>query len=212
MRENTIVTLTGPSLSGKSTLQKELSERLGLTPIVSHTTRSPRVGETDGLDYHYVSEQEFSEIPMAETAMYAGYRYGISKKEIEKSLPAVVTIETSGLEQLIKLSKKERKFSVMGYFIGLNQSTMIERWIERAIKDGPENYENNLSRLRHNLKNIEMKMYLKWKELFADAGCYSDYIERLDDDTRDRVVHKIGCDLDFLCVIDHLNSLGARDG
>jgi len=155
MREKTIVTLTGPSLSGKSTLQNDIVRKLGLNPIVSHTTRPPREGEKNGWDYYFVSEQEFNDIPMAESAEYAGFRYGISKENIKVNLPAVVTIENEGLKQLIEMSLSEGGFSIMPIYVDVLKDEMLKRWIERATKDGVEHFEANVKRLQFNLKDYD---------------------------------------------------------
>ena len=52
--------LVGKSSSGKDTIQKELI-KLGYTPIVNYTTRPPRIGEVDGIAYHFVTQEEFLE-------------------------------------------------------------------------------------------------------------------------------------------------------
>lgn len=57
-----MIALLGESASGKSTIEKELINKYGLKKIVSYTTRQPRVGEEDGVDYHFVTDAEFEEI------------------------------------------------------------------------------------------------------------------------------------------------------
>ena len=59
-----IVTLTGPSLSGKTTLMRRLQSLGGFKEIISHTTRPIRAKEANGVDYHFVTEQEFDSIDM----------------------------------------------------------------------------------------------------------------------------------------------------
>ena len=74
--------LCGPSGSGKSTLIKQLmndfKDAFGFS--VSHTTRSPRPGEIDGKDYHYVNREIMQEGinngEFIESAIYAGNMYG----------------------------------------------------------------------------------------------------------------------------------------
>lgn len=79
-----ITVLIGKSASGKNTIQNQLVERYGFGKIVTYTTRPPRNGETEGEDYHFISEKEFvqkeKEIFFMETCLYhASYgdvRYG----------------------------------------------------------------------------------------------------------------------------------------
>ena len=79
-----ILVITGPSGVGKGTLIKGLLERQqGLELAVSATTRRPREGEVNGVDYHFLSEEDFDRRVAAgefvEHAEYAGNRYGTLK-------------------------------------------------------------------------------------------------------------------------------------
>ena len=101
--------ITGPSGVGKGTLIAELLKRLpGLEMSVSATTRPPREGERDGLDYHFMSEEEFDRRLAAgefmEHATYSGHRYGTLLSEVEPRLAAgvgvVLEIEVQGARQV----------------------------------------------------------------------------------------------------------------
>ncbi len=78
-----LVVFQGPSASGKTTLQAVL----GLSRIVTWTSRAPRDGETDGVDYHFTEretlEQMMNEGKMLETSEYRGHLYGTSLASIE---------------------------------------------------------------------------------------------------------------------------------
>jgi guanylate kinase len=84
------IVISGPSGVGKGTLYKMLFERKPetFTLSVSHTTRSPRPGEQDGVDYHYVTMQEFEDLiskdGFVEHAKFGENRYGTSKMTIEE--------------------------------------------------------------------------------------------------------------------------------
>jgi guanylate kinase len=101
--------ITGPSGVGKGTLIRELLERvLGLELSVSATTRPPRPGERDGVDYHFLGEQEFERRlrsgEFMEHASYSGYRYGTLLSEVEPRLErgagVVLEIELQGARQV----------------------------------------------------------------------------------------------------------------
>jgi guanylate kinase len=101
--------ITGPSGVGKGTLIRGLMERLGdLELSVSATTRAARAGERDGVDYHFLSREEFDRLLAAgefvEHADYAGNRYGTLRVELEQRLragrPVVLEIEVQGARQL----------------------------------------------------------------------------------------------------------------
>ena len=85
-----LLILSSPSGAGKTTLTKRLQERFpDLMFSVSHTTRTPRAGETDGKDYHFVEKKTFEDIVQAagflEWAEVHGNLYGTSLSEIERA-------------------------------------------------------------------------------------------------------------------------------
>lgn len=89
--EGIFIAVTGPSGSGKTSVCKALLERFPqICFSVSLTTRPPRPGETDGKDYHFVSETEFRERidrnDLIEWAENYGQLYGTSRETVEKAL------------------------------------------------------------------------------------------------------------------------------
>ena len=104
-----VVVITGPSGVGKGTLIRTLRERLPeLELSVSATTRAPRPGERDGVDYHFLSDADFQRRVDAgefvEHATYAGRRYGTLRSELERRTaagrPVVLEIEVQGARQV----------------------------------------------------------------------------------------------------------------
>ncbi len=101
--------ITGPSGVGKGTLIRGLRERLPeLALSVSATTRPPRAGERDGVDYHFLTDEEFERRvrtgDFVEHASYSGNRYGTLRSELERCLaqgiPVVLEIEVQGARQV----------------------------------------------------------------------------------------------------------------
>jgi guanylate kinase len=101
--------ITGPSGVGKGTLIRGLRERIPeLELSVSATTRHPRPGEEDGVDYHFLTQEEFEQRAAAgefvEHASYSGNRYGTLRSELERRLkagvPVVLEIEVQGARQV----------------------------------------------------------------------------------------------------------------
>ena len=89
--------LSGPSGVGKSTVIAELlGERKDIYFSVSFTTRNPRVGEADGVNYNFVSREEFERMIAAdellEYAQYVGNYYGTSLKVIQDKLAAGIDV------------------------------------------------------------------------------------------------------------------------
>ena len=101
--------ITGPSGVGKGTLIRSLRERVpGLELAISATTREPRPGERDGVDYHFLGDDEFARRVDAgefvEHADYSGRRYGTLRSELERGLASgdavVLEIEVQGARQV----------------------------------------------------------------------------------------------------------------
>jgi guanylate kinase len=104
-----VFVITGPSGVGKGTLIRLLRERIPeLALSVSATTRAPRPGEEDGVDYHFLSDDEFAEKvrngEFVEWAEYSGRRYGTLRSELQRHVddgrPVVLEIEVQGARQV----------------------------------------------------------------------------------------------------------------
>jgi guanylate kinase len=104
-----VFVITGPSGVGKGTLIRGLMERLPQLELsVSATTRAPRAGEIDGVDYHFLTREEFDRRvangEFVEHADYAGRSYGTLRSELEDRVragkPVVLEIEVQGARQV----------------------------------------------------------------------------------------------------------------
>src|ERR1700735_73931 len=104
-----VIVITGPSGVGKGTLIRELSKRMpGLVLAISATTRDPRPGEKDGVDYHFLAPEEFDSRVAAdefvEHANYSGRRYGTLRAELERGIASgaavILEIEVQGARQV----------------------------------------------------------------------------------------------------------------
>jgi guanylate kinase len=104
-----VFVITGPSGVGKGTLIRGLLARLPQLELsVSATTRPPRPGERDGIDYHYLTSEEFDRAvaggEFVEHATYSGHRYGTLRSELDRYLtpgvPVVLEIEIQGARQV----------------------------------------------------------------------------------------------------------------
>lgn len=134
-----ILTLTGPSCSGKTTLLNELVEKHGFQSIVSHTTRPMRPGEIEGKDYHFVTDGYFEEMlshgEFIENISFSGFSYGVSVGEIIEAdtsgKTAVLIVEPNGLMQIYKYVENNPGIEVASVYIGGNSFELIERYLGR---------------------------------------------------------------------------------
>jgi guanylate kinase len=152
-----MITLTGFSASGKSTIEKELC-KLGYTRIISYTTRAMRENEVNRVDYHFITENEFinkaNEGFFAETTSYPtvfGVKYyGTAKEDISNDKVAVVNVE--GLWQL----QQDKSLNITSFFIDVDEKILIKRLKKR--NDPKKEYIRRLGADRIDFKGIENKV------------------------------------------------------
>ena len=101
----TMIVLVGASASGKTEIAKCLYRLYGVKKAVTHTSRAPREGEVAGVDYHFVSPEDFLALKkrgaFVETTCYNGNLYGCSKSEIGDG--KVVIVDPKGLKAFLAL-------------------------------------------------------------------------------------------------------------
>jgi guanylate kinase len=147
-----ILVITGPSGVGKGTLIKGLLDRVpGLELAVSATTRRPREGEVNGVDYHFLSEGDFDRRAAAgefvEHAEYAGNRYGTLKSELERPARGIVLeIDVQGARQV-----RETLPEAVLIFIEPPSFEDLERRLAERASDRPEQIERRLAAARAEL-------------------------------------------------------------
>jgi guanylate kinase len=137
---------------GKGTLIKGLLERApGLQLAVSATTREPREGEVNGVDYHFLSEEDFDRRAargeFVEHAEYAGNRYGTLKSELKRPAAGIVLeIDVQGARQV-----RERLPEAVLIFIEPPSFEDLERRLAARASDQPDQIERRLTAARDEL-------------------------------------------------------------
>ena len=147
-----LIVITGPSGVGKGTLIRRLRNAMpDVEMSVSATTRAPRPGETDGVDYHFLTDAEFDAAVEAgeflEHATYSGHRYGTLRSEVEtRDAPVVLEIEVQGSRQVRKASPD----AVLVFIAPPDPSALEERLQQRGT-DSPEAVARRLETARSEL-------------------------------------------------------------
>jgi len=165
-----LLTLTGPSCSGKTTLLNELVANHGFTGLTSHTTRPPREGEIDGVDYYFVDEHQFQKLKMRneliENVNFNGYHYGVSVKEVTNAIkngkPPVLIVEPNGLTQIIEYSKNNN-IELLKVFVDADLDLLIQRYLVRAKND---DFGDGETSHRHSVRIASIfKEHSEWGKL-----------------------------------------------
>ncbi len=136
-----MLVILGESASGKSTVQDILCDRYEFKKLTTYTTRQPRKGEVDGVDYHFITEEKFNELLgenfFCESAKYNGWSYGTATEDCTNDKVAVLT--PHGFRQISKLvnttsfyinvPRRDRLIKI------LNRGDNIEEAYRRSLSD-----------------------------------------------------------------------------
>lgn len=132
--------VSGPTAAGKGTLLKLLREkRPDLAFPVSATTRSPRAGEIDGVHYHFISDERFTELvnedAFLEWAHVHDHRYGTLKSEIEDRIASgnsvILEIDIQGALNV----KRVYPDAVLIFIVAPSIEVMEQRLRARGTED-----------------------------------------------------------------------------
>lgn len=167
MKQQVLIIITGPSLTGKSKLVSRLKEE-GCMPLVTTTTRPPREGEIDGVHYNFISKDAFksklkengfiehieieAQVDPESKIRKEGNFYGLSKDEAYKAMkldrPAVVVCEPEGTAKVHAFGV-EQGWNVSRVFLNNPLPVLAERFLERFREDGNATSANYAKRLLH---------------------------------------------------------------
>ncbi|PDH34520.1 MAG: guanylate kinase [OM182 bacterium MED-G28] len=150
--------ITAPSGAGKTTLVHALvSQDKKLCVSISHTTRPARVGEENGVNYHFIEKSEFttrlSEGDFLESAEVYGYHYGTSKlwvsEQLNKGLDVILEIDWQGAQQIRKLYPDTCSIFILPPSI----EALTERLTERA-QDDSETIDNRMQQAQGVMEHV----------------------------------------------------------
>lgn len=186
-----LIVISGPSGAGKGTICKALLEkRKDIEVSVSATTRQPRAGEVDGVNYHFLTKEQFVEKVeqdgFLEYAEVYGNYYGTPKSNVDQILDSgrnvILEIDIQGA---LKVKEKASE----GVFIFILPPSM-EELKQRIIKRGSETPESLMTR---------------FKSAYQEINYVSKYNYAVVNDNVEDAVHKIeGILTAELCRVDRL--------
>ena len=159
-----LVVISSPSGAGKTTLAHRLAEQERLEFSVSYTTRLPRSGETDGVDYKFITEDEFSSMvernEFAEWAQVHGNRYGTAVHTVNRALEDgkdyLFDVDYQGGAQIRRQWPAE---SVLVFILPPSMAE-LERRLRRRATDSPEAIERRLAIAKRELQHFAEYDYL----------------------------------------------------
>lgn len=201
-----LIILSGPSGAGKDTIQNELLKLdSNIVYSVSMTTRSPREGEVEGVDYYFVSEDKFKEEikkdSFLEYAIVHGNYYGTVKKnvlnDLNKGHDVILEIDIQGALKL-----KEKALDAIFIFI---MPPSMRELKNRLVKRGTETKEKLIERFKNAYKEInEMPKYnyvvindevenavKKVQAIMLAERCRVDRIEEFDLNNQEELIHEL---------------------
>lgn len=169
-----LLVMAAPSGAGKTTVLRALLERdPRLVFSVSHTTRKPiRKGEREGVDYHFVTREEFEAMSSAgeflEWAEYAGNLYGTHRASVEQELAAgrdvVLEVEVQGAAQV-----KERRSDARLLFLLPPDLETLEQRLRGRGTDADEVIERRLEIARREIASAGIFHYAVVNERVEEA-------------------------------------------
>lgn len=169
-----LVVFSGPSGSGKGTVLAEyLKDHPEAAFSVSATTRQPRPGEVDGVNYHFVSRERFEEMiaqgEVLEHTRYNGNYYGSPagpiRKELEAGRDVILEIEVDGAMQV-----RERFPEALLIFVMPPSYAELERRLTGRGTESPEEIRGRLSAARQEITQAPKYDYILVNDDVAEAA------------------------------------------
>ena len=156
-RENIMVILSSPSGVGKTTITKKIQQKYSNFKIsVSHTTRSPRSNELDGVDYHFVTNKIFESFinqkKFYEYAKIFNNYYGTLKENVDKLIlknDILFDIDWQGTKQLSKFEN----LSLIKIFLITDDKNEITKRLKKRNQNTDEEIDRRLKSFEEDIQH-----------------------------------------------------------
>lgn len=173
MTRGTLFTVSAPSGAGKTSLVAALvSSSNDVQVSVSHTTRAIRPGEQDGVNYHFVSKEQFTEMLgqaefLEHAQVFANY-YGTSKGWVDATLSSgkdvILEIDWQGAQQVRRLQPE----AVSVFILPPSQETLLKRLTGRG-QDSAEVIAARMAEAKNEISHYVESQYLIVNDDFEQA-------------------------------------------
>ena len=155
--ENIMVILSSPSGVGKTTLTKKIQQKYHSFKIsVSHTTRSPRSNEVDGVDYHFVSTERFEDLinkkKFYEYAKIFENYYGTLKKNVDQTIKSndiLFDIDWQGTKQLSKF----KNLKIIKIFLITENKEELKKRLSKRNQNTKEEIDKRFKAFDEDIKH-----------------------------------------------------------
>lgn len=163
-RPGKLFVISGPSGAGKSTVIARLLKRLDNTYFsISATTREPRRGERDGIDYHFVAKDKFESMiandELLEWAEYVGNYYGTPAAPVDEKIASgydvILDIETKGAAAVM-----QKRPSAVGIFLFPGSYDILAQRLHARSTDSEEKIVRRLEQAKHECEKVGMYDYV----------------------------------------------------
>lgn len=148
-RSSVLLVLSAPSGGGKTTvMQSLLARRPDLRRVITCTTRMPRGGETQGVDYHFLSAEAFeakiNEGAFLEHATVYGNRYGTLAADViallEQGFDVILSVDVQGVESIQEMARRDATLAraLVTVFLTPDDPAELERRLRGRAQDAAE--------------------------------------------------------------------------
>nr|MBF0223559.1 guanylate kinase [Desulfobulbaceae bacterium] len=174
MSKGRLFIISAPSGAGKTTiLRPVLAELAAISFSVSHTTRAPRPGEQNGIDYHFVSKEEFVQLEQKgdflEWAEVHGNYYGTSKtavrEQLSQGIDTILDIDVQGASQLRALANLPATY----IFIAPPSLAVLKQRLSDRKTESAETLAIRLENAVNELKSANLYDYIIVNDLLEEA-------------------------------------------